>query len=203
MTTRCVVTDEQLGVYARCEHELFDRARRGTIPIDRVLQSLQDMLEGNFDAIPVGSRRLVDCDATPFIPDGCQIKPEDQLPNVVRGQIEFDAPKVGFHLDDGQKAGSFVVGTPLKLKLKLADKMFYGAQVLDHLLANTNLIPDSWKTDEQGCTRYIFFWGTIYRDSDGNLYVRYLYWGGGRWYWNHRWLSCDFGGRNPAAVPAS
>ena len=37
-----------------------------------------------------------------------------------------------------------------------------------------------------------------YRDSNGNLYVRYLYWNGGRWVSNYNWLSNDWNGNNPA-----
>jgi len=41
------------------------------------------------------------------------------------------------------------------------------------------------------------------RDSNGNLYVRYLNWNGDRWNWNFNWLDNDFNGDNPAAVPAT
>ncbi len=41
------------------------------------------------------------------------------------------------------------------------------------------------------------------RNSDGNLYVRYLYWNGDRWDWNNNWLDNDWNGNNPAAVPAT
>lgn len=148
-------------------------------------------------------QNLINCDAKPFIPpDGLSIHPEDQLQNVVKGKIEFDPAKVAFHLDDGQKEGRTIVGNDLKKRLSSLSAV-YGAQVLDHLLKNTNLIPDSWKTDEKGETRYIYFWGTIYRDSDDNLCVRYLYWSRGRWCWDSRWLGSRFGDQRPAAIPAS
>ncbi len=200
MTTP-VVSDEQLGQLGRKYNDLFRRVREGTLPIERVLGSLQDLIEGNFDAIPVGLRRLIDCDAKPFVPDGWSIHPEDQLPNVVHGELSFDPAKIAFHLDEGQKEGRTIVGN--KLKERLAGKTVYGAQVLDHLLANTNLIPDSWKIDEKGGTRYLYFWGTIYRDSGGGLCVRYLCFEDGQWRWGSRWLDGRFGGQNPAAVPAS
>jgi hypothetical protein len=199
MTVR-TVSDEQLGQLARKQNDLFRRVREGTLPVERVLGSLQDLIEGNFDAIPKGLRRLIDCDAKPFIPHGWSIHPEDQLPNVVCGAIEFDPAKVAFHLDDAQKKGT-IVGN--KLKEKLAGKTVYGAQVLDYLLANTNLIPDSWKTDEKGQIRYVYFWGTIYRASGGSLCVRSLYWGGGRWFWGNDWLDNWFGGQYPAVLLAS
>jgi hypothetical protein len=77
------------------------------------------------------------------------------------------------------------------------------ANVLDYLLANPDLIPEEWKKDEKGNTRYIFFWGTVYRRSNGNLCVRCLYWDDSGWYWSLRWLVIDFFGFYPAAVPAS
>jgi len=75
---------------------------------------------------------------------------------------------------------------------------------LDALLENQELIPESWKKDEQGNTRYIFFWGTIYRrGSGGRLYVRSLCFHDGGWFWYCICLDYDFCGLYPAAVSAS
>lgn len=41
------------------------------------------------------------------------------------------------------------------------------------------------------------------RNSDGNLYVRYLYWNDGQWNWNYNWLDNEWDDQNPAAVSAS
>ncbi len=38
-----------------------------------------------------------------------------------------------------------------------------------------------------------------YRNRDGNLYVRYLYWNGDRWNWNYNYLDNDWNDNNPAA----
>ncbi len=43
----------------------------------------------------------------------------------------------------------------------------------------------------------------VNRNSDGNLYVRYLYWNDGRWNWNYNYLDNDFDVQNPAAVRAT
>lgn len=40
------------------------------------------------------------------------------------------------------------------------------------------------------------------RNSDGNLYVRYLYWNDDRWNWNYNWLDNDWNVNNPAALRA-
>lgn len=169
--------------------------RKGVVQFDRVFQGLQDLMEGNFDAVPVGSRRLIDCDAQPYLPNDWKIES-----HVKSGQLEFDPEKIVLHLEPGQKAGT-IKGD--KLRMALQDKPTLNACVLDHLLANTSLIPDSWKLDDQGNTRYIYFWGTVYRASRGRLYVRSLYFSGGRWRWDYNWLGREFGAQNPAAVLAS
>ncbi|MDP2703627.1 MAG: hypothetical protein Q8P01_00100 [bacterium] len=41
------------------------------------------------------------------------------------------------------------------------------------------------------------------RNPDGNLYVRYLYWNGGRWNWNYNWLEGGWSVVSPAALGAN
>jgi hypothetical protein len=94
-----------------------------------------------------------------------------------------------------QKKGKRIDGNKLRKELK--GKPIYNANLLDYLLANYHLIPEEWKS------KYVFFWGTIYRDSDGDLYVRYLCWLVGRWRWGAAWLDDGWYGARPAAVPAS
>lgn len=43
----------------------------------------------------------------------------------------------------------------------------------------------------------------MHRNSNDNLYVRYLYWNDGAWNWNNNWLDNDWNGNNPAAVLAT
>jgi hypothetical protein len=84
-----------------------------------------------------------------------------------------------------------------KLRKELASKLVLNANVLDYLLAHTELIPEEWKG------KYVFFWGTIYLYSGGRLYVRCLYWRGDRWNWDCFWLGDVFRDYNPAALFAS
>ena len=42
-----------------------------------------------------------------------------------------------------------------------------------------------------------------YRNSNGNLCVRYLYFDGNRWNWNYNWLDNDWNGNNPAVCLAT
>ena len=139
---------------------------------------------------------IIDCDADPFVPEGWTVEEHKQ-----GGQLTFDPSQVEFYLDDGQKGGKYIEGN--KLRQRLADKPVLNANVLDYLLANPDLIPEEWKTDESGNTRYIFFWGTVYRSSNGDLCVRCLYWDDGGWDWSSDWLGDGFDGRNPALLRAS
>lgn len=143
---------------------------------------------------------VIDFDAAAFVPDGWRIDPKDQLPNAVRGQVEFDPAKIRLHLDPAQKSGRIVGNS---LKTKLADLPVLGAQALEYCLANPSQIPESWKFDEQGNARYICFWGTVYRRSVGRACVRCLCWFGGQWDWRCDWLGSGFDVQGPAAVLAS
>jgi hypothetical protein len=140
---------------------------------------------------------VIDLDAAPFNPwekEGVVIEEHQK-----GGQFKWDASQVAFHLADSQKNG--IQGH--KLRKELQGKPVLNANLLDYLLAHPELIPEDWKKDENGNTRYIFFWGTVYRNRVGNLFVRYLYWLGDRWDWSYRWLGSDWSGRSPVALRAS
>lgn len=136
-----------------------------------------------------GIEHVIDCDAEPFIPSGWKVEEHQK-----GGNIKFDASQVELYLSKKQKSRS-IEGNRLREELK--GKKVLNANVLDYLLANPKAIPEEWKG------KYIFFWGTIYRDSDVYLSVRYLYWLGGQWYWSRGWLGGDFRGLSPAALLAS
>ena len=146
----------------------------------------------------------VDFSADPFMPDGWSVE-EHQKGKVAKlerkgDDLYLDGKKIEFWLSSEQKRG-VITGNILRAKLK--GKPVLNANLLDHLLKNPHLIPEAWKKDENGNTRYIFFWGTIYRDADGSIYVCYLYWNGVGWGWLFLWLAYDFGVSNLAAVSAS
>lgn len=142
------------------------------------------------------NEHVINLDADPRIPyDGWKVEEHKK-----GGQFKWDPAKVQLFLHKKQQGGS-IEGN--KLRKELADMPVYNANLLDYLLDNPHLIPDEWKVDEKGNTRFIFFWGTIYRDSDGSLYVRYLYFRGGRWQQGNFWLGNDFDCNDPSAVAAS
>ena len=128
----------------------------------------------------------INTDKKPFVPEGWKVEEHRKCGTV-------DLSKLALHLEPEQKEGH-LSGDVLRERLK--DKSVLNANVLDYLLKHPKLIPEEWKG------KYVFFWGTIYRDSGGSLSVRYLYWYGGRWYWFYYWLDHVWHGRNPALVSA-
>lgn len=133
----------------------------------------------------------INTDATPRLPfDGATIEYHKK-----DGKMILDPSKINLYLSEGQKGGQYIEGNKLRKELK--SKPVLNACVLDYLLDNPHLIPEEWKG------KAVFFWGTIFRGSDGSLYVRYLYWDVGRWQAYYRWLGNDFRALNPAAVSAS
>lgn len=109
----------------------------------------------------------------------------------------FNPKDLTLHLEPEQKEGSGVYpkGTVLAKRLK---ERACNASVLDHLIEHPELWPEEWKG------KYVYFWGTIFRDpSNGFLYVRYGYWDGGEVVSNYRWLGNGWGSSRPAASLAS
>lgn len=133
---------------------------------------------------------VIDLDAQPRIPyDGWTVEEHKK-----GGQFKWDPKKVALFLSSKQESGN-IEGN--KLRKELADKPVYNANLLDYLLDNPHLIPEEWKGNA------VFFWGTIYRYSDGHLDVRCLIFDGGHWQQSRNWLNDDFDGTLPAAVAAS
>ena len=107
--------------------------------------------------------------------------------------------KVVLHLSERQINGKSMKG--YELRDELTGKPVLNANELDALYDNPHLIPEDWKRDEKGNIRFIFFWGTIYRNPDTvNLYVRYLYFNVGTWNRFYNWLGNDWHGRSPAVL---
>ena len=155
-----------------------------------LLGQVHEVLLGRAEIIP--KKNVIDCDAVPFLPTGWQIEEHKK-----GGQFEWNPTKVSLWLAKGQQGGKWLIGRELRKELE--DKPVLNVNVMDYLLKpeNQHLIPEEWKG------KAVFFWGTIYSDSDGYLYVRDLYWDGSRWYWHYRWLGGDWHDDYPAALAAS
>ncbi len=111
------------------------------------------------------------------------------------GRLYINGVKVERYLSPNQRNGKVIGGH--ELRRELAGQPVLCACMLDYLLQHTELIPEEWKSG------YTFFWGTIFRNQDGDLYVVVLRWDGVQWYWYHGWLKYDWGSRSPAACLAS
>ena len=187
----------------RFTHPLLKRATSGDF-----FGFIREVLEGRAEicrierlavegtAGVVVTQHVIDCGARPFEPSGLTVAPfGDQLPNRVRGQFVFDPARIKLHLSPNQQGGKYIKGD--KLKVELANEPALPANVLDFYLANPHLIPEEW----QG--KAVFFWGTVYRGSSGDLCVRCLYFGGDGWCSSCRRLDGGWGGNDPAALRAS
>jgi hypothetical protein len=130
-------------------------------------------------------RHLINCDVRPYIPNRWTVEVHKK-----GGVIEWDPKNISFYLSEAQKIGR-IVGTDLHKEL--ADMPVLNACFLDFLHTNPHLIPEEWKG------KAIFFWGTIYCRSSGDLCVRYLYWNGDSWNWSNHWLNGGWHTGHPAA----
>ncbi len=138
----------------------------------------------------------IDLDSDPFIPNSWKVESHQK-----QGQLKWDSKKIKLYLSDSQKNGKTIQGH--KLRKELEKQKVLNANLLDFLLKNPEFIPEDWKVDENGKTRYIFFWGTVYRDSSDNLCVRDLYWDDGKWRWSCNWLVYDWDVLYPSVALAS
>jgi hypothetical protein len=142
------------------------------------------------------------CDATPFIPKGWSVLPdEEQIPTRLRGQFKWDKEKQkdAFYLSGCECIG----GNELREELAEKRIVVLPANVLNYLLDDQRLIPEDWKKDEGGKILYIYFWGTIYSSSVDRLCVFYLYWGGNEWRYDYECINKNWRSNNLAAVSAS
>lgn len=118
--------------------------------------------------------------------------------------LYIDGKKVVLHLSERQMGGKVIVGHELRKELENGEQVLLNSNVLDYLFDRPELFPKHWKKDENGDTRYIFFWGSIFRHpSSDSLCVRYLCWGGGRLDRSYGWLDDDRDRRDPSASLAS
>jgi hypothetical protein len=159
-----------------------------------VLAGVRNVVRGVDEIKPVDL--LIDCDTIPPVPYGLRI--DEHRKN---GILAWDPSKIEFYLSSEQWKGKCIKGK--KLRRELADMPVLNVNVLNYLMVHPMLIPDNWRKDERGDTRYISFWGTIYRDSDGELFVKSLFWKDREWSWNFNWLDGVWRYYDPAAVLVS
>lgn len=153
------------------------------------LGKIRDVLYGKALITYLGLGHIIDTDIAPFVPSGMSLES-----HIGHGLWKWAPDLIQLFLSERQKK-NYQEGNQLRKVIEaLKGRMALNANVLDYLLAHQELIPGSWKG------KLVFFWGTIYRRSDGKLYVRYLHWDGSEWYWNDCWLGSYFRSDDPAVL---
>jgi len=112
-------------------------------------------------------KEFVNTDLAPTCP------PEMRVVEHLRmGKVNIS--KLELYLSEEQKKFS-VKGGIYRRKLLLKNKKTINATVLDRLMLDQSLIPESWAKNEEGRVQVISFFGTIYAHQNGALYVRIMY----------------------------
>lgn len=170
-----------------------DRARRFLAGELVLVDSTKKVAEAPIDAII-----RVDRSIRPAYPEWVKdvLHPELEL----SGPAEFDLAKVESWLHDGQKDGKWLKGEKLYEYLK-SNKM------LDRCLS----FADALAIQAKGVATFRaffkgkapFFWKSVVRDRDGNLYVPCLCERGDQVKLDWGWLDSDWGDGHPALRSAS
>jgi len=144
--------------------------------------------------------RSIPFDPTTFIGNGWSIEEQDEraiaLTEINLTEVMFDST-----LEKGEK--SIKGEDKLKRLKEKTNRIRLDAGIFKTLWENQILIPEKWKEQTNRNTTFIFFDGTVLRDSNGDRYVLCLYWNGGEWYWYCPWLENAWFAYDPSAVLAS
>lgn len=101
---------------------------------------------------------------------------------------------------EDRSPGSSIYG--LELRHDVTQRSVPHVNIMDALLENPHLLPDSWRHRDHRFT--IFFWSVGFRSPGGALSVRYLHWSIGKgWDWRSFSLLRRCDSRCPAAILAS
>lgn len=128
----------------------------------------------------VACAEKIDLDAYPFVPSGLIVVEHQKA-----GMFEWDPAKVRLYISPNQEGKSPISG--LQLREELRKQSVLNANGLDYLLKNPHLIPREWK--RRVCC--FLFWGTIYADTYGTQFVRYMWWSGNEKGWETTWIHLD------------
>jgi len=190
------------------------------LPLDANRALVQEVIENKNDPLWVGVRERfvvkapatlkasIDTDLNPKLPfDRAKVESHVKGGKVTiekrDNELWINDKKVIPYLVSRQEGGKRIKGH--ELREELTGKSVLNACVLDFLIEHKDFIPDSWKKDAAGNYSYIFFWGTIYRDSD-RLCIRYLCRRDDAWcplHFSSFWLDDEWSGYNPAALLAN
>ena len=141
--------------------------------------------------------RSIPFDPKTFIDDGWSIEEQDERSIAL---TEINLTEVMF--DSTLKKGEKIIKGEDKLKRlkKKTNRIRLDAGIFKTLWENQILIPLKWKEQTKGKTTFIFFNGTVLRNSHGSRFVLCLYWSDGEWDWHYDWLESDWDANDPSAV---
>jgi hypothetical protein len=143
--------------------------------------------------------RSIPFDPKTFIGNGWSIEEQDERA-IALTEIDLTSVMFDSTLEKGEKS---IKGEDKLNRLKeKTNRIRLDAGIFKTLWENQILIPEKWKEKTNGNTTYIFFDGTVLRNSDGNRYVLYLFWLDGGWHWHYYWLGHDWSAASPSAVLA-
>lgn len=172
-------------------------------------EGVDALLRGNIEL----KKRTIDLSKPPRTPsEGFEVVKHESTINgksVVEIELRddnlyIDGCKVDLFLSNKQEGDGRVRGYGLRKELENGKWVLLNSNVLDYLLDHPKLYPEHFKKDENGETRYIFFWGSISRDPlHDYLYVRYMYWNAGELHKRSYWLDGVWDRQNPSAILAS
>ena len=168
----------------------------------------RQFLRGNVEITVV--KHTVDLSVPPRLPFDIAEVVKHEGEGVVEIELRSDdnlyinGKKVVLHLSERQKDDKRIVGHELLQELESGEQVLLNSNVLDYLYDHSELFPKHWKKDENGDTRNIFFWGSIFRNpADGSLYAHYLFWDSGYLFRRYRWLGFGWDRQDPSACIAS
>jgi hypothetical protein len=88
-------------------------------------------------------------------------------------------------------------------RLKNQNTISLNANAFRYFWENQDKMPKDWSEKVDGNILFIYFWGTIFRDPDGNRFVLCLSRFEGWWYWLTPWLGYDWDRSDPSVALAS
>lgn len=124
---------------------------------------------------------------SPNIPSGWSILESDQIFSRLRGKWSLNSHDQYLHLTSCQRRSQSRSAKGTVIRAELEGEIVVPANQLDFYLRNPDLIPEDWRGKE------IVFWGSIFRDENNELCVRYLVWEGLTWRPKKRLLTQTFG----------
>jgi hypothetical protein len=143
---------------------------------------------GKADLMDNAGQGEIKLEREPYVPVGWQVLRTTSV------ETTLSVSAIRFYASKAQQQGRTILAADLAAELDWP--LVLSAQALDGLLADPQVIPESWRG------KAIAFWGTRYRDDTGEVAVRYLFWNGAAWDWYFHHLPDSLDAHCTAALHA-